>query len=140
MNSYFSSTEPGKGTYIFVWFLAWVPANIAVTIIDTLLAENIIKSLDDWNTYLLFAIILEVPANLLIAIFVYSKFPYLKISKVVGYVYFFSLLSILNTWRQAVEILEEYNMETGLTSFIFICFYFAICFGFRQFFINSKQW
>ncbi len=54
MNSYFSSTEPGKGTYIFVWFLAWVPANIAVTIIDTLLAENIIKSLDDWNTYLFF--------------------------------------------------------------------------------------
>lgn len=140
MNSYFSSTEPGKGTYIFVWFLAWVPANIVVTIIDTLLANNIIKSLDDWNTYLLFAVILEVPANLLIAIFVYSRFPYLKISKVVRYVYFFSLISILNTWRQAVEVLEGYNMETGLTSFMFICYYFAICFGFRQFFINSKQW
>ena len=138
--SFVSSQEPGKGLYIFVWFLAWVPANIVVFIIDTVLAESIIKSVDDWNTYIIFAIVLELPAYLIVSIFVYSKFPYIKISKVVPYVYFFGLLSIGNTWRETSEVLKSYQMDSGLTSIMFIIMYFGLCLGFRQYFRNSNQW
>lgn len=138
--SFVSSQEPGKGLYIFVWFLAWVPANIVVFIIDTVLAESIIKSVDDWNTYIIFAIVLELPAYLIVSIFVYSKFPYIKISKVVPYVYFFGLLSIGNTWRETSEVLKSYQMDSGLTSIMFIIMYFGLCLGFRQYFRNGNQW
>ena len=138
--SFISSQEPGKSLYIFVWILAWVPANVVVMLIDTVLAENIIKSFDDWNTYIILAVVLETPAYLIVSIFVYSRFPYIKISKVVRYVYFFSLVSIGNTWRETSEILESYEMDLGFTSFMFIIMYFCLCLGFRQYFRNSNQW
>ena len=31
--SFISSQEPGKSLYIFVWILAWVPANVVVMLI-----------------------------------------------------------------------------------------------------------
>ena len=33
--SFISSKNPGKGLYIFVWFITWVPINIIVGIVDT---------------------------------------------------------------------------------------------------------
>ena len=138
--SFISSQEPGKSLYIFVWILAWVPANVVVMLIDTVLAENIIKSFDDWNTYIILAVVLETPVYLIVSIFIYSRFPYIKISKVIPYVYFFSLISIGNTWRETYEILESYEMNLEFTSFMFVIMYFGLCFGFRQYFRNSNQW
>ena len=46
-NSFISSKKPGKSLYIFVWFAAWVPANIVVMLVDATLAQSIIKSFDD---------------------------------------------------------------------------------------------
>ena len=46
--SFISSNKPGKGLYIFVWFAAWVPANIVVMLVDATLARSIIKSFDDF--------------------------------------------------------------------------------------------
>ena len=49
--SFFTNKKPRVGLYILVWFLAFVPSNIAVSLLDTFLSGAIIKSVDDLNNY-----------------------------------------------------------------------------------------
>ena len=57
--SFISSKNPGKGLYIFVWFITWVPINIIVGIVDTIIASLMLKNIDDWNTYVFIAFPIE---------------------------------------------------------------------------------
>ena len=139
-NSFISSKKPGKGLYIFVWFAAWVPANIVVYLVDTFLAESIIKSIDDWNTYAIIAFPIESIVYLVIGIFVYKKFQNIKISKVMPYIWIIGGISYGRLYFESNSILESVGVGTAVNTFMILISYLIICIGFMQYFKNSKQW
>ena len=139
-NSFISSKKPGKGLYIFVWFAAWVPANIVVYLVDTILAESIIKSIDDWNTYAIIAFPIESIVYLVIGIFVYKKFQNIKISKVMPYIWILGGINFGSLYYDTNLILESLGVGTTVNTFMILITYLGLCFGFRQYFKNSRQW
>jgi len=138
--SFISSKKPGKGLYIFVWFVAWIPANLVVMFVDTILAESIIKDISDWNTYVIIAIPIECIIYLMIGIFVYKKFQNIKISKVIPYIWIFAGINFGKLYFQTNQILESVGMGTTVNTFTILICYLGLCFGFMQYFKNSRQW
>ena len=139
-NSFISSKKPGKSLYIFVWFAAWVPANIVVMLVDATLAQSIIKSFDDWNTYAIIAFPIESIIYLVIGIFVYKKFQNIKISKVMPYIWFFAGINFAKLYYDTTTILESVGIGTTVNTFMILITYLGLCFGFMQYFKNSRQW
>ena len=68
--SFFTNKKPRVGLYILVWFLAFVPSNIAVSLLDTFLSGAIIKSVDDLNNYAFIAFPLLTIVAVAIIVFV----------------------------------------------------------------------
>ena len=138
--SFISSKKPGKGLYIFVWFVAWIPANLVVMFVDTILAESIIKDVSDWNTYVIIAIPIECIIYLVIGIFVYKKFQNIKISKVMPYIWIFGGINFARLYYDTTTVLESVGIGTTVNTFMILVTYLGLCFGFMQYFKNSKQW
>ena len=44
--SFFTKKDPSKGLYVLIWIVAFLSSNIIVTLLDTFLAEAIIKNID----------------------------------------------------------------------------------------------
>ena len=138
--SFITSEKPGKGLYIFVWFVAWIPTNLIVFGADTILAESILKSIDDWNTYVIIAFPIECIVYLVIGIFVYKKFQNIKISKVMPYIWIFGGISFGRLYYDTTTVLESVGIGTTVNTFMILVTYLGLCFGFMQYFKNSKQW
>ena len=138
--SFFKSKKPSKGLYIFVWFLAFIPANIIVTILDNFLGDAIIKNIEDINNYVFIALPLEVIIGVGIIVFVYKKFPNLKMSKVMPYIYVLTAVNIAKTYIETEASLKPLNFDLTIFNIGLILSYFGYVLGVRYFFVNSKQW
>ena len=138
--SFFTNKKPRVGLYILVWVLAFVPSNIAVTLLDTFLSGAIIKSVDDLNNYAFIAFPLLTIVAVAIIVFVYKKFPNLKMSKVMPWIYILSAASFFKTFNEVQETFGPLNVDVTIVNFGLILAYFAQVLGVRYFFANSKQW
>ena len=138
--SFISSKNPGKGLYIFVWVITWVPINIIVGLVDTILASSMLKSIDDWNTYVFVAFPIETLIYLVGGIFVYKKFKNLKISKVMPFVWIIGAISYFRIYSETNAVLENLKIESTFTSIVILVCYLILCIGFMQYFKKSKQW
>ena len=126
--------------YIFVWFITWLPINIIVGIVDTILASSMLKSIDDWNTYVFVAFPIETLIYLAGGIFVYKKFKNLKISKVMPFVWIIGAISYFRIYSETNAVLENLKIESTFTSIVILVCYLILCIGFMQYFKKSKQW
>ena len=138
--SFFKSKKPSKGLYIFVWFLAFIPANIIVTILDNFLGDAIIKNIEDINNYVFIALPLEVIIGVGIVVFVYKKFPNLKMSKVMPWIYVLTAANFAKTFNETKETLEPLNVDLTIFNIGLIISYFVYVLGIRHFFVKTKQW
>lgn len=138
--SFFTKKNPSKGLYILIWCVAFISSNIIVTILDEFLAGAIIKSIDQFNTYVLIALPIEVVVAVSIIVFVYRKFPNLKMSKVMPWIYFFTALNFARTYSESKEILDPLNIDLTVFNVGLLLSYFAYVYGIRHFFVNTKQW
>ena len=138
--SFFTNKKPRVGLYILVWFLAFVPSNIAVSLLDTFLSGAIIKSVDDLNNYAFIAFPLLTIVAVAIIVFVYKKFPNLKMSKVMPWIYVLSAASFSRTFMETKEVFEPLNVDLTIFNIGLILTYIAQVLGVRYFFIKSKQW
>ena len=138
--SFISSKNPGKGLYIFVWFVVWVPTNVVVLLVDTFLAEFMLTSIDRWDTYVFIAFPLETLIYVYLGAFIYKKFSNIKISKVMPFIWFFMALNFAKLYSEVSIALDSLDKSMSLTSLIIILCYFGMCLGFRYQFIKSKQW
>ena len=138
--SFFTNKKPRVGLYILVWVLAFVPSNIAVTLLDTFLSEAIIKTVDDLNNYVFIAFPLMSVVAVAIIVFVYKKFPNLKMSKVMPWIYVLSAASFSRTFMETKEVFEPLNVDLTIFNIGLIFTYIAQVLGVRYFFIKSKQW
>jgi len=138
--SFITSEKPGKGLYIFVFFVASIPANLIVIGVDTILAESILKSIDDWNTYAIISFPIEVIVYLVFVTSIYKKFQNIKISKVMPYIWIFGGINFAKIYYTTTPILESAGIGTTVNTFMILIGYLWLCFGFRQHFKNSRQW
>jgi len=138
--SFFTKKNPSKGLYILIWFVAFICSNIIVTILDEFLAGALIKSIDQFNTYVFIALPIEVVVAVSIIVFVYRKFPNLKMSKVMPWIYFFTTLNFAKTYSETKEILDPLNIDLTVFNVGLLLSYFAYVCGIRYFFVNTKQW
>ena len=138
--SFFTNKKPRVGLYILVWFLAFVPSNIAVSLLDTFLSGAIIKSVDDLNNYAFIAFPLLTIVAVAIIVFVYKKFPNLKMSKVMPWTYVLSAASFSRTFMETKEVFEPLNVDLTIFNIGLILTFIAQVLGVRYFFIKSKQW
>ena len=138
--SFISSKNPGKGLYIFVWFVVWVPTNVVVLLVDTFLAESVLTSIDRWDTYVFIAFPLETLIYVYLGAFIYKKFSNIKISKVMPFIWFFMALNFAKLYSEVSIALDSLDKSMSLTSLVIILCYFGMCLGFRHQFIKSKQW
>ena len=98
---FLNNKKPGTGLYIFVYTVAMGLANIVTTLVDSYIAVTFINSVSDLTLQLLYiAISIETAIFIAIVIFIYKKFPNIKISKVAVWYY------VLNLWEPE-EFLEE---------------------------------
>ena len=138
--SFFTNKKPRVGLYILVWVLAFVPSNIAVSLLDTFLSGAIIKSVDDLNNYAFIAFPLLTIVAVAIIVFVYKKFPNLKMSKVMPWIYVLSAASFSRTFMETKEVFEPLNVDLTIFNIGLILTFIAQVLGVRYFFIKSKQW
>jgi len=140
--SFFTAKKPSTWLYILVWIFAVVPSNIVVNFLDTFLADAIIKNLDDINTYVIVALPLEVIATVFIIVFVYKKFPNLKISKVMPWMYVLTAINVAITWSTTDTAFKNLNLDVDLSLFNIglILSYFGMVLGIRYSFVKTKQW
>jgi hypothetical protein len=138
--SFFTNKKPSVGLYILVWLLAFILSNVVVTLLDNFLSDAIIKSIDDFNNYVFIALPLEVVFGVTVVVFIYKKFPNLKMSKVMPWIYFFSAANIARTLVDTIEILEPLNVDLTIFTLGMILSFFGYVLGIRYFFVRSKQW
>jgi hypothetical protein len=138
--SFISSKNPGKGLYIFVWFVVWVPTNVVVGLLDTFFSNSILTSIDKWNTYILIAFPIEGLVYIYLGAFIYKKFSNIKISKVMPFIWLFLAINLLKLYSEISTAFETINKSIGFTAIAIIILYFGTCLGFRHQFLKSKQW
>ena len=138
--SFISSKNPGKGLYIFVWFITWVPINIIIGIVDTILASIMLKNIDDWNIYVFVAFPIETLIYLVGGILIYKRFKNLKISKVMPYIWIIGAISYLRIYFETNLVLEKLNIDSTFTSIVILICYLVLCLGFMQYFKKTAQW
>ena len=140
---FLNNKNPGTGLYIFVWFVAIGLGNIATTLVDSYIAITFINSVSDITLQLLYiAISIETAIFIAIVIFVYKKFPNIKISKVAVWYYVLNFLGTGRTFGGIKDDLEGLNtgIDFGSIAIFLICMYVANCLIFRQYFRKTKQW
>ena len=138
--SFFTNKKPSVGLYILVWLLAFISSNVVVTLLDNFLSDAIIKSIDDFNNYVFIALPLEVVFGVTIVVFIYKKFPNLKMSKVMPWIYVLTAANFSRTLVETVEILEPLNVDLTIFTMGMVLSYFGYVLGIRYFFVRSKQW
>jgi hypothetical protein len=138
--SFFTNKKPSVGLYILIWFIAFISSNAVVTLLDSFLSDAIVKSIDDFNNYVFIALPLEVILGVTIVVFIYKRFPNLKMSKVMPWIYFFSAANIARTLVDTIEILEPLNVDLTIFTLGMILSFFGYVLGIRYFFVRSKQW
>ena len=138
--SFFTKKDPSKGLYVLIWIVAFLSSNIIVTLLDTFLAEAIIKNIDDFNNYVFIALPIQVIVAVSIIVFVYKKFPNLKMSKVMPWIYVLTAANFAKTFYETKETLEPLNIDLTIFNIGLIISYFVYVLGIRHFFVKSKQW
>ena len=148
--SFFTNKNPSVGLYILVWIFAFLPANAVIFLVDNYTIEMIIKNFDlennqsslqsVINTYAIISTISQAPIAIAIIVFVYKKFPNLKLSKVMPYIYIFTAINIGRTWMEVEKTYQSFNVDLILFNFSLIVFYFFTVLGTRYFFVKSEQW
>ena len=138
--SFFTKKNPSRGLYILIWIVASLSSNIIVALLDTFLAEAIIKNIDDFNNYVFIALPIQVIVAVLIIVFVYKKFPNLKMSKVMPWIYILTAANFAKTFIETKETLEPLNVDLTIYNIGLIISYFVYVLGIRHFFVKSKQW
>ena len=104
------------------------------------MAELIFKSIDDWNTYAIISFPIEVIVYLVFVTSIYKKFQNIKISKVMPYIWIFGGINFAKLYYTTTPILESAGIGTTVNTFMILISYLWLCFGFRQYFKNSRQW
>jgi len=140
---FLNNKKPGTGLYIFVWFVAIGLGNIATTLVDSYIAITFVNSVSDITLQLLYiAISIETAIFIAIVIFVYKKFPNIKISKVAVWYYVLNFLGTGRTFGGIKDDLEGLNtgIDFGSIAIFLLCAYLANCIIFRQYFRKTKQW
>ena len=141
--NFLNNKKPGSGLYILVWFIAIGSANIVTTLIDSYFAVTFVNSVSDITFQFLSIIItIETAIFIVVVIFIYKKFPNIKISKVAVWFY---VLNFFGTGRNFGQIKDDLSgLNTGIDfgniAVLLLCMYIAICFIFRQYFRKTKQW
>mgnify|MGYP006137294733 FL=1 len=148
--SFFTNKKPSVGLYILVWIFAFIPANAIIFLVDNYTIEMVMKNFDldnnqsalqsVMNTYAIISTITQAPIAIAIIVFIYRKFPNLKMSKVMPYIYIFTAINILRTWMEVEKSFESLNADLTIFNFSLIVFYFVTVLGIRYFFVKSKQW
>jgi len=138
--SFFTNKKPSAGLYILIWFLAFISSNVVVTLLDNFLGEAIIKDIDDFNNYIFIALPLEVIFGVTIVVFIYKRFPNLKMSKVMPWIYVLTAGNIAKTVVETGEVLEPLNVDLTIFTIGMVLYYFGYVLGIRYFFVKSKQW
>ena len=143
MKKFLNNKKPGTGLYIFVWFVAMISANIVVTLVDSYFAITFVESISD-ITFQFFLIIISIETVIFVAIviFVYKKFPNIKISKVAAWYYVLNFFGTGNTFGDIKKELEGLNIGfyIGEIAVLLVCAWAINCLIFRQYFKKSKQW
>ena len=140
---FLNNKNPGTGLYIFVWFVAISSTNIVVTLIDSYFAITFINSVSDLTFQLILTVSsIETIIFVAIMIFVYKKFPNIKISKVAVWYYVLTFVGTARNFSQIKDDLEGVNVgfDIGAISILLICLWIAHCLIFRQYFRKTKQW
>ena len=140
---FLNNKNPGTGLYIFVWFVAIGLGNIATTLVDSYIAVTFINSVSDLTLQLLYiAISIETAIFIAIVIFIYKKFPNIKISKVAVWYYVLNLLGTGRTFGGIKDDLEGLNtgIDLGSIAIFIMCMWIANCLIFRQYFRKTNQW
>ena len=140
---FLNNKNPGSGLYIFVWFVAISATNIVVTLIDSYFAITFINSVSDLTFQLILTVSsIETIIFVAIMIFVYKKFPNIKISKVAVWYYVLTFVGTARNFSQIKDDLEGVNVgfDIGAISILLICLWIAHCLIFRQYFRKTKQW
>ena len=138
--SFFTNKKPSVGLYILIWFLAFISSNAVVTLLDSFLSDAIVKSIDDFNNYVFIALPLEVILGVTIVVFIYKRFPNLKMSKVMPWIYVLTAANFGRTLVETSEVLEPLNVDLTIFTMGMVLSYFGYVLGIRYFFVRSKQW
>ena len=139
---FLNNKKPGTGLYIFVYTVAMGLANIVRTLVDSYFAVTFINSVSDITLqyfYIIFSI--ETAIFVAVVIFVYKKFPNIKISKVAVWYYVLNFLGIGSTFTGIEYYLEGLNtgIDLGSIAIFIFCLWIANCLIFRQYFRKTKQ-
>ena len=140
---FLNNKKPGTGLYIFVYTVAMGLANIVTTLADSYFAVTFINSVSDITLqyfYIIFSI--ETAIFVAVVIFVYKKFPNIKISKVAVWYYVLNFLGTGITFTGIEDDLEGLNtgIDLGSIAIFIMCMWIANCLIFRQYFRKTKQW
>ena len=138
--SFFTNKKPSAGLYILIWFLAFISSNAVVTLLDSFLSDAIVKSIDDFNNYVFIVLPLEVILGVTIVVFIYKRFPNLKMSKVMPWIYVLTAANFGRTLVETSEVLEPLNVDLTIFTMGMVLSYFGYVLGIRYFFVRSKQW
>ena len=138
--SFFTNKKPSVGLYILIWFIAFISSNAVVTLLDSFLSDAIVKSIDDFNNYVFIALPLEVILGVTIVVFIYKRFPNLKMSKVMPWIYVLTATNFSRTLMETGEVLEPLNVDSTIFTMGMVLSYFGYVWGIRYFFVRSKQW
>ena len=140
---FLNNKKPDTGLYIFVYTVAMGLANIVRTLVDSYFAVTFINSVSDITLqyfYIIFSI--ETAIFVAVVIFVYKKFPNIKISKVAVWYYVLNFLGTGRTFGGIKDDLEGLNtgIDLGSIAIFIMCMWIANCLIFRQYFRKTKQW
>jgi len=140
---FLNNKNPGSGLYIFVWLVAITATNIVVTLVDSYFAITFVNSASD-ITFNLILIVSSIETIIFVAImiFVYKKFPNIKISKVAAWYYVLTFMGTARNFSEVKDDLEGINLgfDIGAISLLFMGLWIAHCLIFRQYFRKTKQW
>ena len=147
--SFFDNKKPSIGLYILVWTLAFIPSNIVLSLINDFIIDSVTKSLGTVtnsniqmgvNIYSVVSMPFQIIFGVAIIVFVYKKFPNLKLSKVMPWIYFSIITGIVRDWTENTKAFEQLDVNLNLYNLTLIFWGLATAFGIRYFFIKSKNW
>ena len=147
--SFFDNKKPTIGLYILVWILAIIPVNIALNLINNFIINSVINNLGTVtnsniqkgvNIYSVVSTPIQIIFGVAIIVFVYKKFPNLKLSKVMPWIYFAIIIGIVRDWIENTKAFELLDVNLNLYNLTLIFWGLATAFGVRYFFIKSKNW
>ena len=75
-----------------------------------------------------------------IVVFIYKRFPNLKMSKVMPWIYLLTAANFTRTQVETGEALEPLNVDLTIFTMGMVLSYFGYVLGIRYFFVRSKQW